>query len=27
LGYYLYRKFRHGKSIGRKVEQEIGLGD
>jgi uncharacterized membrane protein YdjX (TVP38/TMEM64 family) len=26
LGYYLYRKFRHGKSIGRKVEQEIGLG-
>jgi uncharacterized membrane protein YdjX (TVP38/TMEM64 family) len=27
LGYYLYRKYRHGKSIGRKVEQEIGLGD
>ena len=27
LGYYLYRKFRHGKSIGGKVEQEIGLGD
>jgi len=27
LGYYLYRKFRHGKSIGRQVEEEIGVGD
>jgi len=27
LGYYLYRKFRHGKSIGRNVEQQMGLGD
>jgi len=27
LGYYLYRKFRHGKSIGRKVERQMGLKD
>jgi uncharacterized membrane protein YdjX (TVP38/TMEM64 family) len=25
LGYYLYLKFRHGKSVGRKADQEIGL--
>jgi len=25
LGYVLYRRFRHGKSIGRRVEQEIGM--
>lgn len=27
LGVYLYRKYRHGKSIGRQIEQQIGVKD
>ncbi|NQW00368.1 MAG: TVP38/TMEM64 family protein [Rhodospirillales bacterium] len=27
LGVYLYRKYRHGKSIGERLEQQIGGGD
>lgn len=27
LGVYLYRKYRHGKSIGERIEQQIGVGD
>lgn len=27
LGVYLYRKYRHGKSIGERIERQIGGGD